>query len=192
MTATLTWINEMDVRMSDHITRYSVMPIPSIEANTTSFRIGSIRVGVEYRRLTHAVAAAAQLAAANGDERGQTTEIDDRGVSIHVFGRQDGEEREFLRFDCFEEDPHYHYINWRDGSNEMLHMDPAATGDPVVFALNCIERRLPALLERAGAPDVASQVDMTEVRQILPEVEREATRLRRAGDASIDGSRDSR
>jgi len=177
--------------MSDHITRYSVMPIPANEAHTTSFRVGSIRLGVEYRRLTDAVAAAAQLQVAVGDGRGQTTELDDRGVSIHIHGNQDGEEREFLRFDCFEEDPHYHYINWRDRSNEMLHMDPAATGDPVAFALHCIEQRLPALLERAGAGDVASQVDMTELRQILPEVEREATRLRRAG-ARTDDPRASR
>ena len=167
------------------------MPIPAIEAHTTSFRVGAIRVGVEYRRLTDAVAAAAQLQAADGDERGQTTELDDRGVSIHIHANQDGEEREFLRFDCFEEDPHYHYINWRDRSNEMLHMDPAATGDPVAFALHCIEQRLPALLERAGARDVASQVDMTEMRQMLPEVEREAARLRRTGTGSRDtpGSR---
>ncbi len=175
--------------MSDHITRYSVMPIPAIDANTTSFHIGSIRLGVEYRVLTDAVAAAAQLSAADGDERGQTTELDDRGVSIHVHGNQDGEEREFLRFDCFDEDPHYHYINWRDRSNEMLHMDPAATGDPVAFALGCIEQRLAALLERAGAPDVASQVDVTALRQILPEVKREATRLRRADKASTRGPR---
>lgn len=174
--------------MSDHITRYSVMPIPSNEAHTTSFQIGSIRVGVEYRELTDAVAAAAQLAAADGDARGQTTGLDDRGVSIHVYGHQDGEEREFLRFDCFDEDPHYHYLSWRDRSNEMLHMDPAATGDPVAFALDCIEQRLPALLERAGAPDVASKVDVTELRRILPDVKHEAMRLRRAGNEAARGA----
>jgi hypothetical protein len=37
--------------LSDHITRYSVMPIPAIEAHTTSFRVGAIRVGVEYRKV---------------------------------------------------------------------------------------------------------------------------------------------
>ena len=171
--------------MSDHITRYSVMPIPSIEANTTSFCIGPIRVGVEYRRLTDAVAAAAQLAAANGDERGQTTELDDRGVSIHVFGSQDGEEREFLRFDCFEEDPHYHYISWRERSNEMLHLDPVAIGDPVVFALECIEQRLPALLTRAGAAEVAAEVDAIALARVLPQVKEAAMRLRRAEGAEV-------
>ncbi len=159
------------------------MPIPPIEAHTSYFQAGPVRLGVEYRRLNDAVAAAAELEAASGQSRGQTTELDDRGVSIHVFGSQDGEEREFLRFDCFEEDPHYHYISWRERSNEMLHMDPAATGDPVAFALECIERRLPALLRRAGAAEVAAEVDMAALARILPDVKEEAMRLRRAEGA---------
>ena len=164
--------------MSDHITRYSVMPIPPVEAHTTWFDAGTIRVGVEYRLLTDAVAAAASLEAASGDERGQTAGLDDRGVSIHVSAWQDGEQRELLRFDCFLEDPHYHYISWRDRSNEMLHMDPSAMGDPVEFALDCLERRLPGLLARAGAEDV--EHDPEAVRKVLPEVRAEATRLRAA------------
>ena len=174
--------------MNDHITRYSVMPIPPIEAHTSYFQMGPLRVGVEYRRLTDAVAAAAQLERADGEIRGQTRELDDRGVSIHIFGNQDGEEREFLRFDCFEEDPHYHYISWRERSNEMLHMDRSAIGDPVAFALECIERRLPALLERAGAADVAAEVDTIALARILPDLRNEAMRLRRAGGAEAADS----
>ncbi|MBW2422688.1 MAG: hypothetical protein JRG86_00470, partial [Deltaproteobacteria bacterium] len=45
-----------------HITRYSVMPIPPIEDRTTWFEAGPVRVGVEYRLLTDAVAAATELA----------------------------------------------------------------------------------------------------------------------------------
>lgn len=168
--------------MSSHITRYSVMPIPPIEERTRYFEAGAIRIGVEYRLLTDAVAAAAaaELARAEGDERGQTSELDDRGVSIHVFGLQDGEEREFLRFDCFAEDPHYHYISWRDRRNEMLHMDPVAQGDPVEFALECIERRLPDLLAHAGASDIAGRVDAAALRQVIPSLRSEAMRLRAA------------
>ncbi|MGI9433036.1 MAG: DUF7700 domain-containing protein [Myxococcota bacterium] len=169
--------------MDSHVTRYSVMPIPATEANTTFFSAGAIRLGVEFRELTDAVAAAAVLESASGDERGQTTELDDRGVSIHVFGHQDGEEREFLRFDCFLEDPHYHYISWRERRNEMLHMDPIMSGDPVEFALECIGRRLPSLLARAGAPDVASAVDLAQVEQALPAVRAAAMRLRDVGAA---------
>ncbi len=161
-----------------HVTRYSVMPIPPIEAHTTWFDAGGLRLGVEYRLLDDAIVAAAQLEAASGDERGQTTELDDRGVAIHVCAEQDGEERELLRFDCFLEDPHYHYISWRDRSNEMLHMDPVAMGDPVAFALESIERRIVALLERAGAADVAARIDVAAVTGVLPEVRATAERLR--------------
>ena len=167
--------------MSSHITRYSVMPIPPVEAHTTFVAAGAVRFGVEFRELTDAVAASAVLEAASGDERGQTTDLDDRGVSIHVFGQQDGEEREFLRFDCFLEDPHYHYISWREHSNEMVHMDPAMSGDPVEFALERIGRRLPSLLARAGAPDVAEKVDPAQVERALPEVRATAMRVRAAG-----------
>ena len=166
--------------MSSHVTRYSVMPIAPIEANTTFFAAGAVRFGVEFRELTDAVAASAVLEGATGDERGQTTELDDRGVSIHVFGNQDGEEREFLRFDCFLEDPHYHYISWREHSNEMLHMDPSLSGDPVEFALECIGRRLPSLLARAGAQEVAEAIDPSSVERALQEVRDTAMRLRDA------------
>ena len=170
--------------MTSHITRYSVMPIPPIEAHTSYFDAHPLRLGVEYRLLTDAVAAAAELASASGDERGQTRELDDRGVSIHVFGNQDGEEREFLRFDCFAEDPHYHYISWRERRNEMLHMDPVALGDPVEFALECIERRLPALLTHAGAADLAGKVDVTAISRVIPALRDEAARLRAAASES--------
>jgi hypothetical protein len=171
--------------MGSHITRYSVMPIPPVDAHTTWFDAGAVRLGVEYRLLTDAIAAAARVEEARGDERGQTTELDDRGVSIHVCGLQDGEEREFLRFDCFVEDPHYHYISWRDRTNEMLHMDPAALGDPVEFALESIERRLPALLARAGAAEVAGDVDGHALERALRAARDEAMRLR-AANAGAD------
>jgi hypothetical protein len=166
--------------MGDHITRYSVMPIPPVEAHTTWFDAGAVRLGVEYRTLDDAVAAAAELEAASGDERGQTTGLDDRGVAIHVCAEQDGEQRELLRFDCFLEDPHYHYLSWRDRVNEMLHMDPAAMGDPVEFALGAIEHRLAWLLARAGAEDVARRLDAGLVARVLPAVRAEAERLRGA------------
>ena len=52
-----------------HITRYSVMPIPPVEAHTRYFRAGALRLGVEYRLLTDAVAAAAELESAGEQVR---------------------------------------------------------------------------------------------------------------------------
>ena len=167
-----------------HITRYSVMPIPPVEKHTTWFGAGAVQVGVEYRLLTDAVAASAQLAEASGEERGLTTNLDDRGVSLHVFAEQDGENREFLRFDCFEEDPHYHYVSWRDSANEMVHLDPIADGDPLAWALERVRTRLPQMLARAGAAEVATRVDAAEIEEALPRISEAAYRARYEHDDS--------
>ena len=164
-----------------HITRYSLMPIPPIEAHTHWFEAGGIRIGVEYRLLTDAIAAAAQLVAANGDVPGiEADSVDDRGVSLHVVARQDGEDREFLRFDCFQEDPHYHYVSWRDKSNEMVHLDPVADGDPLAWALDRLRTRIQPMLTRAGAGDVANALDLPAVHAALPRISETAFRLRHA------------
>ncbi len=168
------------------ITRYSVMPIPPVEAHTQFFDAGVVRIGVEYRLLNDAIASAQQLAEAGGDERGQTTQLDDCGVSLHVFAQQDGEAREFLRFDCFREDPHYHYVSWRERANEMLHLDPIADGDPLAWALERIRTRLPQMLARAGAADVAARVDLAAVEEALPRIAEAAYRARyQHDDAAI-------
>ncbi len=162
-------------------TRYSVMPIPPIEEHVTWFDAGAVRIGVEYRLLNDAIAAAADLPAADGDERGQTTDLDDRGVSLHVCGEQDGEEREFLRFDCFEEDPHYHYVSVRETSNVVAHLDPVAIGDPLTWSLERIRTRLPQMLQQAGASELAARVEPTAVEEVLPRVTEAAFRMRYAG-----------
>jgi hypothetical protein len=154
------------------------MPIPPVEAQTAWFEAGALRIGVEYRLLTDAVAGASQLVRASGDERGQTTALDDRGVSLHVSGEQDGEWREFLRFDCFVEDPHYHYVSWRAKANEMIQLDPVADGDPLAWALERIRTRLPQMLARAGAADVAACIDFAALEEALPRVTEAAFRAR--------------
>lgn len=161
-----------------HVTRYSVMPIPPVEAHTRWFEAGPLRIGVEYRVLTDAVAAASRLEAAQGAERGQTTGLEDRGVALHVCAQQDGEWRELLRFDCFAEDPHYHYVSWRARANEMIQLDPVAEGDPLVWALERIRTRLPQMLARAGAADVAAALDFAALEAALPRVTEAAFRAR--------------
>jgi hypothetical protein len=163
--------------VSDHITRYDKMPIPPVEAQTTWFAAGAVRIGVEYRLLTDAIAANAATAAATGSDSAAGQSFDDRGVSLHVCGAGD-DLREFLRFDCFDEDPHYHYVSWRAMSNEMLHIDPIADGDPLAWALERIRTRLPQMLERAGAVELAARIDAREIERALPRVAEAAYRAR--------------
>ena len=170
--------------MSDHITRYDRMPIPATVAHTEFFDAGVVRFGVEYRVLTDEVVAAirATLDSAAGTEVGQLENLDDRGVSLHVYGRQQGQELEYLRFDCFQEDPHYHYVNWAAKSNEMLHIDPVVEGDALAWALERIRTRLPQMLTRAGAGAVAAALDGAELERVLPRVIEAAYRLRYQAD----------
>jgi hypothetical protein len=171
---------------ASHITRYDVMPIPPIEAHTEWFDAGPLRIGVEYRLLTDAIAAAApELAAASGDVSSQDLHFDDCGVSLHVLGENGGTLREWLRFDCFVEDPHYHYVSWDEPANEVLHLDPIADGDPLGWALERVRTRLPRMLERAGAHDLAAQVDATALEAVLPRVAEAAYRVRYHHDDEV-------
>jgi hypothetical protein len=166
--------------MADHITRYDKMPIPPIAAHTEYFEAGVIRIGVEYRVLTDAVASAirASLQGAQGTETGKLENLNDCGVSLHVFGGDGEQAREYLRFDCFQEEPHYHYVNWAASSNELLHIDPVADGDPLAWALQRICTRLPQLLIRAGADEIAKRVDLNLLEAITPQLTEAAYRAR--------------
>ena len=168
--------------MSQHITRYDIMPIPPVEAQTEWFDAGAIRLGVEYRLLNDAIAASAALIPASGDDPGAET-FDDRGVSIHVVGIDGDDALEYLRFDCFDEDPHYHYVCWGEKSNEIAHIDPVAEGDPLSWALDRIRMRLPAMLVRAGAQHIADRLEPERIERILPRVAEAAYRARYHHDA---------
>lgn len=160
------------------ITHYSVLPIPPVTAHTRWFEAGAVRVGVEYRLLDDAIAAAHMSVVDGGEKYAQAEGLADSGVSLHVFAEQDGEWREFLRFDCFGEDPHYHYISSRDRMNDMVHVDPIADGDALAWALERIRTRLPQMLARAGAPEVARRLDAAALEAALPRVAEAAYRAR--------------
>jgi len=173
--------------MADHITRYDKMPIPPIVENTEYFAAGIIRIGVEFRVLSDAAVAAirATLEGAQGSETGRLENLDDSGVSLHIYGGLGEQAREHLRFDCFVEEPHYHYVGWARKSNEVLQIDPVADGDPLAWALERVRTRLPQMLARAGAADIAAQVDPLLIEAILPRVTEAAYRARYRAQADV-------
>ena len=160
------------------VTHYDLMPIPPIEAQTRFFEADPIVIGVEYRLLDEEIAAASEIAAARGSDMGPGAGMDDRGVSLHVYAVEGGERLEHLRFDCFEEDPHYHYVSWKDRTNQMVHIDVTAVGDPVDWALDCIGTRLPQMLDRAGASETVKKLDLIALQTILPRVTEAAYQAR--------------
>jgi hypothetical protein len=93
----------------------------------------------------------------------------DQGVCIQVVGHIGGKETELLRFDCFDNHPHYHY--GPANTNVRIMLDPIMTGNPIRWTITQLGARLPAMLERAGYSDLAQQVDMAMVCRQMPELE---------------------
>lgn len=141
--------------------RYTVAPIPPDPAHTRYLDAGALRLGIEYRVLD-----APALESAYGDDAAAMQEIqanlpvqgaNDRGLSIHVLGAEDG--HEYLRFDVFETGPHYHYIAPSGVEQTIVDFDVVAHGDMLPWALAQLRSRLPQMLERAGGAHLVPRLD---------------------------------
>jgi hypothetical protein len=91
---------------------------------------------------------------------------DDEGLTIRVFGTVGDRERQVLRFDCFQNDPHYHYDP--DERDEQHHMRDESIDDPMEWTLHRLERSLAEMIRRAGYGTLADQVDTAAVARLLP------------------------
>ena len=147
--------------------RYGRLPIPMVEDHCVAVDAGPVQLVVESRRLTDAI-----IAATYDGEVESSVSFDDGGATLHVCATHDGIEH--LRFDCFDAEPHYHYIHQADGANTVVRIDEVAVGDPVAFALGCVEHRLASMLRHVGLDDLAAEVEAapTHVRDALVEVRR--------------------
>jgi hypothetical protein len=119
----------------------------------------------------------------------------DQGVSIAVAAEVAGKETTLLRFNCFDQEKSYVYgPENRDlptagammaddlpqtlsGLAQLYRMDPIADGNPIGWTIRTLEKKLPKMLERAGYKQIASAIDLAEVRHVLPEVEAGARKL---------------
>jgi hypothetical protein len=97
----------------------------------------------------------------------------DQGVCLQVVGVVDGAERELLRFECFDNHPHYHYDP--AGKNVSVMLDPTVTGNPLRWAMSQLRWKLPAMLEHAGHGEAARGIDLLQLRSALDEVEAKAS-----------------
>ncbi len=95
----------------------------------------------------------------------------DEGICIHVYGNDlPDQDKELLRLDCFQVAPHYHYRNAAIKKNERLELDYTAEGDPLAWALDKIKTRLPIMLIRCEAEDVARGVDQRDIDAAMPKI----------------------
>ena len=162
---------------------YEMQPEPPHPA-CRWFDAGAVRLGVEYRNVDpealRALYAGSEKDLAELERHSPEGGFHDAGVSIHVVGADDG--HEYLRFDAFDDDPHYHYIRPSGDHNHWVPFDAVAGGDVLAFALRCLRERLAPMLAQAGGAAVAEKLEPPRVRRAIDEVERVAleTRRRRA------------
>jgi hypothetical protein len=166
-------------------TVYTVPPIPPDAEHTTYVNAGAIKFGVEFRLLDEAELAA-NYQGAEMEEIQDALDgnaVQDTGVSIHVVGTSDG--HEYLRFDIFEQEPHYHYIEPSGESQRIVDYDRAALGEMLPWTLAQIRTRLAPMLEHAGGLALIAQLDAGRVDASLAEVEK----LAREAQKALDGQR---
>jgi hypothetical protein len=163
---------------------YSIPPQPPVEEHTHRVPAGAVTFGVEYRALDPE-----SLRATYADNPQHLAELEarspdggftDEGVSLHVWGTDDA--HEYLRFDVFDDEPHYHYVhNTGPGGetvNNVVDFDAVAGGDMLAWALERLRTALPAMLREAGGEQIAAAVDPQAVARAVDEVARLADAVR--------------
>ena len=81
----------------------------------------------------------------------------DQGLCIQVYSEIDGKDTEILRFDCFDQDPHYHY--GPENHNIRLHLDKTTAGNPVGWTMDNIRNKLPIMVRRSGYDSLADSLE---------------------------------
>ncbi|MGH7098079.1 MAG: DUF7700 domain-containing protein, partial [Stellaceae bacterium] len=133
---------------------------------TEIFEAGNIWFGLEMRRLK------------NGDG----------GLAVHVLadvggskGRAYVEETELLAFDCFWKNPHYHY--GPRNKNHRTNWDLTVIDDPLEWTFAQFEnKKLGAMIERAGYPGIAADLDLDQIATILPVLKKRAFEMYEEGE----------
>jgi len=156
-------------------TVYGIPPQPPDAMHTRWFPAGAVTIGVESRDVTPEA-----LVETYRDDPDQLAELlakspeggfADEGVSLHVTG-DDG--HEYLRFDVFDGEPHYHYVHRTSPDapvvNQVVDFDVAAHGDMLGWAFECIRHRLPQMLPCAGGDDLVPRLDRAALDAALDEV----------------------
>lgn len=133
---------------------------------THIFECGPIRFGLEMRRLA----------------------MGDGGLAIHVLadiggtpGKAYTEETELLAFDHFWNGAHYHY--GPRNKNHRIYWDRTLVENPLEWTLSQFESgKLRAMIERAGYPGVAADLDADKLAEVLPQVRKQAYAMWEEGE----------
>jgi len=87
--------------------------------------------------------------------------MSDQGLCLQVYSEVEGKDTEILRFDCFDQTPHYHY--GPENHNIRLNMDKTTAGNPLGWTLDNLRNRLPAMIQRAGYEELAAKLEASPI-----------------------------
>src|SRR5919199_935699 len=94
----------------------------------------------------------------------------DHGPSLRVYGDVEGKPVQLLRFDCFENQPHFHYDP--EGKNNQLRMDKTRVSDPIAWSMDYLRGNVASLVRIAGYGALADRLDEAALTAALPTVEK--------------------
>jgi hypothetical protein len=77
---------------------------------------------------------------------------------------------QLLRFDCFENEPHFHYDP--QGKNNRIFMNTARVSDPIAWSMEYLRGNFASQIRIAGYGKCADQLDEAALAGILPGVEK--------------------
>ena len=163
-------------------TTYNIPPAPPDPDSTDWFDAGPLRLGIEYRKVDPTALDAIYADSEHLDELHEKSPdggFTDEGVSVHVVSIED--DHEFVRFDMFVDEPHYHYVDKSAGTNTIVLFDSVALGPVVPWTLGQLRSRLPDMLRHAGGVGVADQVTTELGAEVADRVE---AHLRSIGELS--------
>ena len=96
---------------------------------------------------------------------------EDQGLSIRVSGPVADERRELLRFDCFDNSPHYHVEVY--GKNDITAIDD---NDATEWSLRTLTEGFERLIDAAGA-DAMTSVERDNLDSALQQVTQDSRNL---------------
>ncbi|CAI8044849.1 hypothetical protein GBAR_LOCUS24841 [Geodia barretti] len=100
----------------------------------------------------------------------------DQGLCVQVFGKVDDNDVEILRFDCFDQLPHYHY--GPANNNIRLNMDKTTVGTPFGWTMGHLRTKLPEMIRRSGYEALADAVAANPVSEsTLDEIEAQGRQM---------------
>ncbi len=110
--------------------------------------------------------------------------MDDQGLCVQVYSDVQGKDTEILRFDCFDQKPHYHY--GPENFNIRLDMDKTTVGNPLGWTINNLRENMTAMVRRAGYDELADSLEDNPVSEgMLDEVEAQAREMAREGRRTV-------